>query len=203
MSIERTIVQRLFESRDLHEAEFQAGGSRYYCAFGKYYKDGEQISREDYFKAKESGNGGGSSPSPAPTQSHVQNPSPSVPASSSPQMSSKVSDAFAGVNASKAAVKAFTPVVSSLSSIDTEGTKAMKAYGGKYIAFPAKEGSSYEDMVKEFENTPGMEIDSLRKSDERGTYFKYKGKYSVRVNTAGNGMFTDLKGGPSVTMELN
>lgn len=201
MSIQREIVQRLFESKDLHEAEFQAGGSRYYCAFGKYYKDGEQISREDYFRAKETGNSG-SSPSSAPAHSQAPAPAKSAPeASSAPQLSSKVQDAFTELKASKAAVKAFTPVVSSLSSIDTEGTRSMKVYGGKYLAFPAKEGSSYEDMVKEFDNIPGME--RSESPYEGTTNFTYKGKYTIHVDDTDHSMFTKLKGGPSVTMVLN
>lgn len=54
MGYERTIVQRLFESRGLAEASFQSSGSTYKCAFGKYYKDSEEISRDEYFNAKAS-----------------------------------------------------------------------------------------------------------------------------------------------------
>lgn len=61
MGYERTIVRRLFESRGLAEASFQSGGSTYKCAFGKYYKDGEEINRDEYFKAKET-EGFGSAP---------------------------------------------------------------------------------------------------------------------------------------------
>lgn len=61
MGYERKIVQRLFESRGLAEASFQSGGSTYKCAFGKYYKDGEEINRDEYFKAKEN-EGSGSAP---------------------------------------------------------------------------------------------------------------------------------------------
>lgn len=53
MSIERKIVQKLFESKGLNEAEFSTGGSTYKAVFGRYYKDEEEITREDYFKAKE------------------------------------------------------------------------------------------------------------------------------------------------------
>lgn len=68
MNSEREIVKRLFESKDievdprdeeLEEASFEAGGKHYSCAFGRYSCDGEPISREDYFRAKE----GGSAPS--------------------------------------------------------------------------------------------------------------------------------------------
>lgn len=52
MSIQRSIVQRLLESRGLTEAEFTSGGSTYKCVFGKYYKDGEPIDRDEYFRAK-------------------------------------------------------------------------------------------------------------------------------------------------------
>lgn len=64
MGYERTIVQRLFESRGLAEASFQSGGSTYKCAFGKYYKDGEEINRDEYFKAKETEGSGGTASAP-------------------------------------------------------------------------------------------------------------------------------------------
>lgn len=63
MSIERSIISKLYESRNLTEAEFSVGGSTYRCVFGKYYKDGEEITRDDYFKAK----GDDSAASPSPT----------------------------------------------------------------------------------------------------------------------------------------
>jgi hypothetical protein len=76
MNSERNIVNKLFESKykELEEAGFDAKGSHYSCAFGHYTKDGEPISREEYFKAKgetvkgsdtpaskKGGNGGGGS----------------------------------------------------------------------------------------------------------------------------------------------
>lgn len=49
---ERSIVDKLFESRRLSEAEFHSGGSTYKSAFGNYWKDGQKIDRDEYFKAK-------------------------------------------------------------------------------------------------------------------------------------------------------
>ena len=62
-NLQTTIVRKLFESKGLREAEFKAGGSTYKCVFGKYYKDGETITRDDYFdaKAKADGDTGASS----------------------------------------------------------------------------------------------------------------------------------------------
>lgn len=62
MSIQRSIVQKLYESKGLYEATFQSGGSTYKCVFGKYYKDDEEITRDDYFKAKEEGGISSSAP---------------------------------------------------------------------------------------------------------------------------------------------
>lgn len=61
MSLQRTIVQKLFESKGLNEASFESGGSTYSCAFGRYSKDGESITRDEYFKAKESASSSSSS----------------------------------------------------------------------------------------------------------------------------------------------
>lgn len=56
MNSERNIIKKLFENKmkeeELEEAGFDAGGSHYSCAFGNYTKDGEPISREEYFSAK-------------------------------------------------------------------------------------------------------------------------------------------------------
>lgn len=58
MNSERNIVNKLFESKEkehgveLEEAGFEANGSQYSCAFGHYTKDGEPISREEYFRAQ-------------------------------------------------------------------------------------------------------------------------------------------------------
>lgn len=51
-----SIIKRLRENRKdklIKEASFQSGGSTYSCAFGRYSKDGQPISRDEYFKAKE------------------------------------------------------------------------------------------------------------------------------------------------------
>lgn len=53
MSYERLITQKLFESRGLAEASFDSGGSTYKAVFGKYYKHGDEISRDEYFNAKD------------------------------------------------------------------------------------------------------------------------------------------------------
>ena len=55
MSIERSIIMRLYESRRVTEAEFNSNGHQYSSHFGRYAKDGEPISREDYFDAKDKG----------------------------------------------------------------------------------------------------------------------------------------------------
>lgn len=65
---ERGIVSRLFENRRLSEAEFQSGGNTYKTAFGRYYKNGEQIDRDAYFKAKEELTGGESTPKDTPVK---------------------------------------------------------------------------------------------------------------------------------------
>lgn len=53
MSAEREIAKKLRESRLIRESEFQLSGSTYKCAFGKYYRDNEQITRDEYFRAKD------------------------------------------------------------------------------------------------------------------------------------------------------
>lgn len=67
MSSERNILKRLLEGvepeyapdgkgrKDLEEASFEANGKIFKAAFGHYSCDGEPISREDYFAAKEGG----------------------------------------------------------------------------------------------------------------------------------------------------
>lgn len=66
MNSERNIVKKLFENKmkdevELEEAGFEANGSKYSCAFGHYSKDGQPISREEYFRAKGEGVEGSSS----------------------------------------------------------------------------------------------------------------------------------------------
>lgn len=63
---ERGIISRLFENRRLSEAEFQSGGNTYRTAFGRYYRDGDQITRDDYFKAKDTVTGKSSAPQTSP-----------------------------------------------------------------------------------------------------------------------------------------
>ena len=53
MSIERRIVERINESRRINESQFKALGSTFKCVFGRYYRDGEEITRDYYFKVKE------------------------------------------------------------------------------------------------------------------------------------------------------
>ena len=55
MNSEREIVMRLREAKELEESTFESGGKTYKCAFGKYYCDDKQISRDEYFKAKDGG----------------------------------------------------------------------------------------------------------------------------------------------------
>lgn len=52
MSSERNIITKLYESKSLDEVSFEANGSTYSSSFGKYYKDKEPISRDEYFSAK-------------------------------------------------------------------------------------------------------------------------------------------------------
>lgn len=54
MSEER-IVYKLYENRrKLRESEFSVGRDTYKCVFGRYYKNSEEISRDEYFKARDS-----------------------------------------------------------------------------------------------------------------------------------------------------
>lgn len=55
MDTQRNIVNKLFESRRIEESSIEINGSKYSCVFGKYYKDGEQITRDDYMKATRQG----------------------------------------------------------------------------------------------------------------------------------------------------
>lgn len=50
---EREIVKRLFESRRVDEIEFTHDGSTYVADYGKYTKDGKNISADEYIKARE------------------------------------------------------------------------------------------------------------------------------------------------------
>lgn len=56
MSSERSIMDAILRRRagvNLEEASFEAQGSRFTSSFGRYYKDGKPISRDDYFKYKQ------------------------------------------------------------------------------------------------------------------------------------------------------
>lgn len=52
-SSSRRIIEKIFESRRLTEAEFEYKGVHYKAYFGKYTKDGKPISADDYRRARE------------------------------------------------------------------------------------------------------------------------------------------------------
>lgn len=63
MTIERSIANKLRENRisSLNETSFDIDGKHYTSAFGKYSCDGQEITRDEYFKAKSTVENGGSS----------------------------------------------------------------------------------------------------------------------------------------------
>lgn len=158
MSIERTIVQKLFESRGLAESEFQAGGSTYKCVFGKYYKDGEQISRDEYFKAKDGGSVSGS----APRASAQQEPKVST---KSPNKTLGITPEDGIITASEAMRNMFGP------DLDDPGAMEMEELFSDYAKIL---GCKLDSMflIDDYANPDKYSelIDELENKEEQGGY---------------------------------